>query len=66
MFVQYDVTIPDDLFTWFTFARTHADSGHSEKPAEMKNGLDSSKGAGSPTHSPRDTQSRSVFLQMLH
>ncbi|XP_024917468.1 transcription elongation factor A protein 3 isoform X5 [Cynoglossus semilaevis] len=36
------------------------DSGHShsEKPAEMKNGLDSSKGAGSPTHSPRDTQSR--------
>uniref|UniRef100_A0A3P8UYR4 Transcription elongation factor A (SII), 3 n=1 Tax=Cynoglossus semilaevis TaxID=244447 RepID=A0A3P8UYR4_CYNSE len=46
------------------------DSGHShsEKPAEMKNGLDSSKGAGSPTHSPRDTQSshRKLDVKLKH
>ncbi|XP_040901091.1 transcription elongation factor A protein 3 isoform X6 [Toxotes jaculatrix] len=36
------------------------DSGHShpEKPAEMKNGLDSSKTAASPNSSPSETQSR--------
>uniref|UniRef100_A0A8C4HDJ6 Transcription elongation factor A (SII), 3 n=1 Tax=Dicentrarchus labrax TaxID=13489 RepID=A0A8C4HDJ6_DICLA len=36
------------------------DSGHSqsEKPSEMKNGLDSSKTAVSPNNSPSETQSR--------
>uniref|UniRef100_A0A665UVW4 Transcription elongation factor n=1 Tax=Echeneis naucrates TaxID=173247 RepID=A0A665UVW4_ECHNA len=37
------------------------DSGrsHSEKPAELKNGLDSSKTAASPSSSPSETESRS-------
>ncbi|XP_029360254.1 transcription elongation factor A protein 3 isoform X2 [Echeneis naucrates] len=40
------------------------DSGrsHSEKPAELKNGLDSSKTAASPSSSPSETESRKDSL----
>uniref|UniRef100_A0A3Q1JU28 Transcription elongation factor n=1 Tax=Anabas testudineus TaxID=64144 RepID=A0A3Q1JU28_ANATE len=40
------------------------DSGHShsEKPTEMKNGLDSSEGATSPNRSASETHSRSVHV----
>uniref|UniRef100_A0A665UVI5 Transcription elongation factor n=1 Tax=Echeneis naucrates TaxID=173247 RepID=A0A665UVI5_ECHNA len=43
------------------------DSGrsHSEKPAELKNGLDSSKTAASPSSSPSETESRSLSVPSL-
>ncbi|XP_029360253.1 transcription elongation factor A protein 3 isoform X1 [Echeneis naucrates] len=44
------------------------DSGrsHSEKPAELKNGLDSSKTAASPSSSPSETESSHRRLELKH